>query len=262
MSSRNPLHAWTTSAGFSWRPAWRALSCGQRPPKPSGEPGEWPHGWQCWPLSVSDPHLREGVFTVRPDGRSSDAPSLSLQLERRRHSRPRTNSKGVHTATTLVPRVALATVATPASCDRGAVRRRSCFSRCQWAPPSGVLLDREVGEEGDTHGAHPDVPRSRGEGRIQRVPSRHERGGPCSRWETHRGSGSRHPGRCPIGCGHHIAERYDLGKPHPQAADVDGAVLMAARREKETTHPELAASGRCKLVVVGTETGGRWNESS
>ena len=68
--------------------------------------------------------------------------------------------------------------------------------------------------------------------------------------------------RCPIGCGRHIAERPDLGTPHSQAADMDGAVLMAARREKESTYLELAASGRCKLVVVGTEMGGRKNESS
>ena len=50
------------------------------------------------------------------------------------------------------------------------------------------------------------------------------------------------------------------GEPYPHAADVDGAVLVAARRDKEATYPELAASGRCKLVVVGIETGGRWNE--
>ena len=50
------------------------------------------------------------------------------------------------------------------------------------------------------------------------------------------------------------------GEPHPHAANVDGAVLVAARREKEATFPEIAASGRCKLVVVGIETGGRWNE--
>ena len=36
-------------------------------------------------------------------------------------------------------------------------------------------------------------------------------------------------------------------------------MLVAARR-KEATYPELAASGRCKLVVVGIETGGKWNE--
>ena len=62
-------------------------------------------------------------------------------------------------------------------------------------PPSSVLPDREVEEEGNTHRAHigPNIPRSRGESPIQRVSSRHERGGPCSRWEAHRGSSSRPP---------------------------------------------------------------------
>ena len=49
------------------------------------------------------------------------------------------------------------------------------------------------------------------------------------------------------------------GEAHPGAADTDGAVLIQARRDKETTYPELAG-GRCKLVVVGIETGGRWAE--
>ena len=46
------------------------------------------------------------------------------------------------------------------------------------------------------------------------------------------------------------------------AADVDGAVLSAARREKETTYPELVTSARCRLVVVVIETGGRWSEEA
>ena len=33
---------------------------------------------------------------------------------------------------------------------------------------------------------------------------------------------------------------------------------MAARRDKEATYPELAASTRCMLVVVAIETGGRF----
>ena len=49
------------------------------------------------------------------------------------------------------------------------------------------------------------------------------------------------------------------GEAHPGAADTDGAVLIQARKDKETTHPELAG-GRCKVVVVGIETGGRWAE--
>ena len=47
------------------------------------------------------------------------------------------------------------------------------------------------------------------------------------------------------------------GEPHPNAADVDGAVLARARADKET-YPELL-TGRCRLVVMAIETGGRWS---
>lgn len=52
------------------------------------------------------------------------------------------------------------------------------------------------------------------------------------------------------------------GEAHPHAADRDGAVLVQARQDKETTYPELASSGRCKLVVLAIETGGRWSEEA
>ena len=52
------------------------------------------------------------------------------------------------------------------------------------------------------------------------------------------------------------------GEPHLHAADVDGAVLLTARRDKEATYPELATSTRCRLVVVAIETGGRWSEEA
>ena len=52
------------------------------------------------------------------------------------------------------------------------------------------------------------------------------------------------------------------GEPHPHAADVDGAVLVKARHDKETTYPELINSGRCRLVVVAIETGGRWSDEA
>ena len=48
-----------------------------------------------------------------------------------------------------------------------------------------------------------------------------------------------------------------LGEPQSNASDVDGA-----GRDKEAKYPELAASGRCTLVVVGLETGRRWSEEA
>ena len=52
------------------------------------------------------------------------------------------------------------------------------------------------------------------------------------------------------------------GEPRPHAADVEGAVLVQARIDKETTYPELVASTRCLLVVVAIETGGRWSDEA
>ena len=50
------------------------------------------------------------------------------------------------------------------------------------------------------------------------------------------------------------------GEPHPHAADVDGAVLVKARHDKETTYPEPINSGRCRFVAI--ETSGRWSDDA
>ena len=52
------------------------------------------------------------------------------------------------------------------------------------------------------------------------------------------------------------------GEPHSRGADEDGTVLAQARHDKETTYPELISSGRCRLVVVAIETGGRWSDEA
>ena len=48
------------------------------------------------------------------------------------------------------------------------------------------------------------------------------------------------------------------GEARPQAAEVDGAVLLQVRTDKD---PELT-TGRCRLVMVAIETGGRWSEEA
>ena len=45
----------------------------------------------------------------------------------------------------------------------------------------------------------------------------------------------------------------------PNAATVDGAVLVEARHNKEMKYAELCDDDRCRLVVVGIETGRRWS---
>ena len=46
------------------------------------------------------------------------------------------------------------------------------------------------------------------------------------------------------------------------AANMDGAVLLRARRDKETKFAELVDGARCHLVVVAIETGERWSDES
>ena len=48
------------------------------------------------------------------------------------------------------------------------------------------------------------------------------------------------------------------GQPQGRSADTDGAALATATRRKEATYPELLRNGPQRLVVLGSEVGGRW----
>ena len=53
------------------------------------------------------------------------------------------------------------------------------------------------------------------------------------------------------------------GSARPGTADNDGAALVAARRRKERTNPELVGRrGRARLVVLAGEVGGRWSHET
>ena len=52
------------------------------------------------------------------------------------------------------------------------------------------------------------------------------------------------------------------GEARPKADWLDGAALQAAQKDKETRYPELLDARRCKLLVAGQETGGRWSEEA
>ena len=50
------------------------------------------------------------------------------------------------------------------------------------------------------------------------------------------------------------------GRPRRHGDSRPGVALeTAARKKREQTCPELLAAGRCKLVVLGLEVGGRWS---
>jgi len=51
------------------------------------------------------------------------------------------------------------------------------------------------------------------------------------------------------------------GRPIPRAPRHDGAALDRARRRKERTYPEVGHNGT-RLVVLGCEVGGRWNDEA
>ena len=50
-----------------------------------------------------------------------------------------------------------------------------------------------------------------------------------------------------------------FGAACPNASTVNGAVLERPRVDKENKYHELLDGGRCHMVVVGLETGGRWS---
>ena len=48
-------------------------------------------------------------------------------------------------------------------------------------------------------------------------------------------------------------------QPRRRGGQYAGAALHTARRNKERTYPELVGAGRCRLVVLAIEVGGRWS---
>ena len=53
------------------------------------------------------------------------------------------------------------------------------------------------------------------------------------------------------------------GRPRQHGDSRPGVALVtAARKKREQTYPELLAAGRCRLVVLGFEVGGRWSDEA
>ena len=48
------------------------------------------------------------------------------------------------------------------------------------------------------------------------------------------------------------------GSPWPRAADADGVALGRTRRRHQRRYPELVGGDRGRLLVLGSEVGGRW----
>ena len=52
------------------------------------------------------------------------------------------------------------------------------------------------------------------------------------------------------------------GQPKPCAAAKNGAALRMAERRKRAAYPEFSMGGAQRLVVLGTEVGGRWSKGA
>ena len=53
-----------------------------------------------------------------------------------------------------------------------------------------------------------------------------------------------------------------FGAACPSASRINGVTLDRVRLDKERKYHELLDGGRCHLVVVGLETGGRWSDEA
>ena len=230
------------------------------------EPGEWTHGWQHWASSISDTFFRKSSLLSSCAAASRATPAFHIPVAMREPPSP------------MLPR------------PRSARSRRSCSACCSWNDCNCLCLSqkRHVSHSAlDARGRH--IAACTPSGRVRKRASRIERvlarvcrnAGARVRFDACFrnmnvdvvASDGRHievlGQDLPCHGGAQLAVDITLrcvltraGEPHRNAADVDGAVLVNARRDKEAKYPEMVASRRCKLVVVGIETGGRWSEEA
>ena len=255
-------------AGFWWRPSWQALHEGKRPPDfRARDPGEWPHGWQYWASSILDCRFRKMSML---SGRSA-----TCQAHLRSHSGHNSGMALSHAPTTpeytipahlfrvlLLERLRLPLPLTEASCiacyellDVWGRHRAACPHtgrlKQRAAPVERVLarVCREAGARVKFNAYLRDM--------NVRVPANDGRQVEVLAQDL------------PCFGGSQLAVDVTLrsalgrsGEAQPNAAEVDGAVLSQARLDKERKYPELLESGRCRLVVVAIETGGRWSDEA
>ena len=106
--------------------------------------------------------------------------------------------------------------------------------------------------------------------RLSSAYCRRRQGIACHRWvctaRRHsrvKGLAQRRPGPGQTQVGEATSENaWSPGHPHPCTVEVDGAALRVAELRKHCTYPELARGGPQKLLVLGSEIGGRWNTAA
>ena len=251
--------------GFVMRPPWEELQGGKRPPSSeNAEPGEWQHGWQYHASSTSEFHFRETVVIAQSCAadqvhlRSHSGPCTSAVL----HGAPTGLKFKVtpeHFRTLVLERLRWPLQIVEAQCECGALldvqgrHRAAC-------PRSGRLRSRAVGPERTLARV------CREAGATVRC-NVHLRDMNVAVSATDMRSIEVLATGLPLHHGAQLAVDITLrtaltSASHacPSAATIDGAVLVKARADKERKYAELVNGDRCRLVVIGVETGGRWSD--
>ena len=254
--------------GFVNRPTWTELRLGKRPPEVDcTEPGEWSHGWQFHASSSSEHFFRKTVVLAQS--------CVADQAHLRSHSGPGSSDvlMGCPTGpefqvkpgafrTLVLERLRLPLSVTSAVCECGA--RLDLLGRHRAAcPRSGRLRTRAVPTERTLARV------CREAGASVRVNAKLRDMNVQIRADDERAIEVLASG-LPIFHGAQLAVDITLrspltsgGLPRPEAAHVDGVVLLhRARGDKEAKYSELLQGNRCHLVVVGVETGGRWSSEA
>ena len=231
-----------------------------------GEPGEWAHGWQFWASSVSDTFFWKALLSDRTAAR---------QAHLRSHS-----GRNAGAALAFAPTA-------PEFIIAPHLFRVLVLERLHLPLPITEAVCEGCGAPVDIHGHHRAACMRTGRVKKRAMPAERvlarvfREAGARVRFnaffrDMNVGVPATDTRRIevlaqdlPCFAGAQLAVDITLrsaltsnGEAQPQAEHTDGAVLSAARRDKEWCYAELARSGRCRLVVVGIETGGRWSDEA
>ena len=247
-------------AGFMLRPDWAALRDGARPPLvSSAEPGEWQHGWHA-----SEHQFRETmVLSLAADAahlRSHSGPgSSSILLRAPTHFEFRLIPE--HFRTLVLEKLRLPLSVVEARCQCGLLldslgRHRAACPRSGRLRRRAVAPERTLARVCREAGATVRCNAKLREMNVE-VAATDERAIEVLAFGL------------PLHHGAQLAVDITLrsaltrcGNACDQADRVHGIVASRARRDKENKYAELLQGDRCRLVVVGMETGGRWSTES
>ena len=268
--ARNLLQA----EGWQECPSWRAIADGARPPVATDRSlGDWPHGWQHSASRTRNLHFRER--TLLPD--MSPSACALLRSQAGPHAGAWLTAIPADPATTLSPQAM-----------QLALRRRLRLplplrlNRCGPSPGCGGLVD--------VFGDHAlACPRT---GLLARRAKIVERAWVRVAREAVGADGQVVPqqwlcattapgvapddrrrldlviyGASPMGgalcCDATLVSPLTrTGQPQPGTVADDGAMLRVAERRKRAAYPELSSGGPQRLLVLGSEIGGRWNKTA